>query len=64
MTTRPAGWGPVLSVRDAHDRDYRLIVLADLCADRDPEVHEVLTGKIFPGQAEVIGAAELPGLLH
>jgi nicotinamidase-related amidase len=57
--------GVVLStVRDAHDRDYRLIVLADLCADRDPEVHEVLTGKIFPGQAEVIGAAELPGLLH
>jgi len=57
--------GVVLStVRDAHDRDYRLIVLADLCADRDPEVHEVLIGKVFPGQAEVIGAAELHGLLH
>jgi nicotinamidase-related amidase len=57
--------GVVLStVRDAHDRDYRLIVLADLCADRDPEVHEVLTGKVFPGQAEVIGAAELHWLLH
>jgi nicotinamidase-related amidase len=56
--------GVVLStVRDAHDRDYRLIVLADLCADRDPEVHEVLTGKVFPGQAKVISAAELPGLL-
>jgi nicotinamidase-related amidase len=57
--------GVVLStVRDAHDRDYRLIVLADLCADRDAEVHEVLTGKVFPGQAEVINAGELPGLLH
>jgi nicotinamidase-related amidase len=57
--------GVVLStVRDAHDRDYRLIVLADLCADRDPEVHEVLIGKVFPGQAEVISAAELHGLLH
>jgi nicotinamidase-related amidase len=57
--------GVVLStVRDAHDRDYRLIVLADLCADRDPEVHDVLVGKVFPGQAEVIGAAELHGLLH
>jgi nicotinamidase-related amidase len=57
--------GVVLStVRDAHDRDYRLIVLADLCADRDPEVHEVLVGKVFPGQAEVIGAGELHGLLH
>ena len=56
--------GVVLStVRDAHDRDYRLIVLADLCADRDAEVHEVLTGKVFPGQAEVISAADLPGLL-
>ncbi|HEY4917806.1 MAG TPA: isochorismatase family cysteine hydrolase [Solirubrobacteraceae bacterium] len=57
--------GVVLStVRDAHDRDYRLIVLADLCADRDPEVHQVLIGKVFPGQAEVISAAELHGLLH
>jgi nicotinamidase-related amidase len=57
--------GVVLStVRDAHDRDYRLIVVADLCADRDPEVHELLTGKVFPGQAEVINAAELHGLLH
>jgi nicotinamidase-related amidase len=56
--------GVVLStVRDAHDRDYRLIVLADLCADRDPEVHDVLIGKVFPGQAEVIGAAELHALL-
>jgi nicotinamidase-related amidase len=56
--------GVVLStVRDAHDRDYRLIVLADLCADRDPEVHELLTGKVFPGQAEVISVAELHGLL-
>jgi nicotinamidase-related amidase len=56
--------GVVLStVRDAHDRDYRLIVLADLCADRDAEVHEVLTRKVFPGQAEVISAAELRGRL-
>jgi nicotinamidase-related amidase len=56
--------GVVLStVRDAHDRDYRLIVLADLCADRDAEVHAVLTGKVFAGQAEVISAEELHGLL-
>jgi nicotinamidase-related amidase len=56
--------GVVLStVRDAHDRDYRLIVLADLCADRDPEVHDILTRKVFPGQAEVIQAAELHGFL-
>jgi nicotinamidase-related amidase len=56
--------GVVLStVRDAHDRDYRLIVIADLCADRDPEVHEILTRKVFPSQAEVITAAELHRLL-
>lgn len=57
--------GVVLStVRDAHDKDYRLIVLADLCADRDPQVHEVLTGKVFPNQADVIDAADLHQLLH
>lgn len=57
--------GVVLSaVRDAHDRDYRLIVLADLCADLDPEVHQVLASKVFPGQAEVMSAAELHAVLH
>ena len=57
--------GVVLStVRDAHDRDYRVIVVADLCADRDTEVHELLIGKVFPGQADVINAAELHRLLH
>jgi nicotinamidase-related amidase len=35
--------GVVLStVRDASDRDYRVIVLADATADPDPEVHEFL----------------------
>lgn len=57
--------GVVLStVRDAFDRDYRLIVLADLCADSDAEVHAVLTKKIFPNQADVISAAELRDLLR
>jgi nicotinamidase-related amidase len=52
--------GVVLStVRDAADHDYRLVVLADGCADRDPLVHEVLTERIFPRQADVIGTAEL-----
>lgn len=46
--------GVVLStVREAADRDYELTVLADACADRDPEVHRVLVEKIFPRQAEV-----------
>ena len=46
--------GVVLStVTEAADRDYRLTVLSDGCADSDEEVHRVLTTKIFPRQAEV-----------
>jgi nicotinamidase-related amidase len=56
--------GVVLSaVRDGHDRDYRLIVLSDLTADRDQDAHEFLLQRLFPRQAEVIGSADLPGLL-
>ena len=51
--------GVVLStLRQAADLDYRLIVLADACLDADPEVHQVLTGKVFPRQAEVRTVAE------
>ncbi len=46
--------GVVLStVREAADRDYRITVLSDGCLDMDPEVHRVLTDKIFPRQADV-----------
>ncbi len=56
--------GVVLStVRDASDRDYRLFVLADATADRDPAVHECLMEKVFPRQAEVLTVAELEALL-
>ncbi len=52
--------GVVLStVRDAADRDYRIFVLSDGCADRDDEVHAVLTQKVFPRQAWVVTIAEL-----
>ena len=51
--------GVVLStVRQAADLDYRLTVLADACADRDPEVHRVLTEKVFPRQAVVTATDE------
>jgi nicotinamidase-related amidase len=47
--------GVVLStLREASDKDYRISVLSDACADRDSEVHNVLTGKVFPHQAEVL----------
>ena len=46
--------GVVLStLRQAADLDYGLTVLADGCLDADPEVHRVLTEKVFPRQAEV-----------
>jgi nicotinamidase-related amidase len=56
--------GVLLStVRDAADRDYRVLVLADVSADPDPEVHAFLTTRIFPRQARVITLAELDGVL-
>ena len=51
--------GVVLStLREAFDKDYTLIVLSDLCADADPEVHRVLLEKVFPRQAKVLTTAE------
>jgi nicotinamidase-related amidase len=52
--------GVVLSTtRYAADLDYRLVVVEDCCADQDPEVHNFLTQRIFPRQAEVVSANEL-----
>ena len=52
--------GVVLStVREAMDRDYRIVVLEDACADPDAEVHAFLHGRIFPGRASVISVADL-----
>lgn len=51
--------GVVLStLRQAADLDYRLTVLADGCVDPDPEVHRVLTEKVFPRQADVVTVDE------
>jgi nicotinamidase-related amidase len=51
--------GVVLStIRQAADLDYRLAVLADGCLDADPEVHRVLTEKVFPRQADVVRVAD------
>jgi nicotinamidase-related amidase len=52
--------GVVLSTtRYAADLDYRLMVVEDCCADQDPEVHNFLTQRIFPRQAEVVSAADV-----
>jgi nicotinamidase-related amidase len=56
--------GVVLStVRDASDRDYRVIVLADATADPQSDVHDFLIERIFPRQGEVITTEQLEGLL-
>ena len=51
--------GVVLStLRQAADLDFGLTVLSDGCLDADPEVHRVLTEKVFPRQAEVVTVGE------
>ncbi|WP_406311310.1 cysteine hydrolase [Streptosporangium sp. NBC_01639] len=51
--------GVVLStLRQAADLDFGLTVLADGCLDADPEVHRVLTEKVFPHQADVTTVAD------
>jgi nicotinamidase-related amidase len=46
------------TLHEASDKDYRLSVLSDGCANRDPEVHTVLLNKVFPRQAEVLTTAD------
>lgn len=59
VLTGVATSGVVLStVREAADKDYKLTVLSDACADGDEEVHRVLTTKVFPKQADVITVDE------
>ncbi|TGK00969.1 cysteine hydrolase [Leptospira semungkisensis] len=56
--------GVVLStLRYASDADYRNVVIKDLCSDRDPQVHQVLTEKVFPRQADVITSDDLIEIL-
>ena len=57
--------GVVLStLRQAADLDYQLTVLADGCLDADPDVHQVLLGKVFPRQAEVTTVVAWADRLH
>ena len=51
--------GCVLSgVRWAVDVNYSFIVLSDACSDGDPEVHRVLTEKVYPRQGRVMSTDE------
>jgi nicotinamidase-related amidase len=56
--------GVVLStVLEAADRDYRLIVVKDCCADLDADLHDALVDKLFPRQATVVSADYLIGAI-
>jgi nicotinamidase-related amidase len=60
IITGYATGGVVLSTaRFAADLDYRLLVVEDCCWDSDPEVHDFLTQRILPRQADVITSEEL-----
>jgi len=51
--------GVILStLREAIDKDYRITLLSDGCADGDEEVHHVLTTKVFPRNADVMTVEE------
>ncbi|MGA3236053.1 MAG: isochorismatase family cysteine hydrolase [Bryobacteraceae bacterium] len=51
--------GVVLStLLDACDADYRIVVIADCCADLDAELHGTLIGRLFPQRAEVMTASD------
>jgi nicotinamidase-related amidase len=56
--------GVVLStLRHAADMDYRAVVVADGCSDKDPEVQRVLMEKIFPFQARIATVEECLGAI-
>ncbi len=56
--------GVVLStLLQASDADYRLVVIADCCADRDLELHRTLLERFFPTRAEVITTEEFRNCL-
>ena len=56
--------GVVLStVRDGADRDYRVIVLSDGCADPEPDIHEFLITRVLPKQAQIITTGQLQQLI-
>lgn len=55
--------GVVLStLREAHDMDYKVTVVSDACADRDPTVHSVLVEKVFPFTSGTVTASEISSL--
>lgn len=49
--------GVVLStLLHASDADYKIVVIADCCADLDAELHAALVNRLFPHRADVLTA--------
>ncbi|WP_349256462.1 hypothetical protein [Streptomyces luomodiensis] len=44
-------------MREATGRDYRLLVLGDVCADPDPQLHRTLMDAVLPMQADIVDTA-------
>ncbi len=45
---------------DAADRDYRVRVVSDVCADPVPDVHEFFVSTVFPGRGvQVIASSDI-----
>ena len=56
--------GVVLStLREASDKDFKITVLADGCADRDDTVHQVLMERVFPRQSLIVTIEDWLALL-
>ncbi len=56
--------GCVLSaIRWSVDIGYKFIVVSDACSDADPEVHQVLTEKVYPRQGTVMTTQEFLGAI-
>ena len=57
--------GVVLSTtRYAADRDYRLYIVEDCCADSEPDVHDFLISRILNRQADIVSADEAVAALR
>jgi nicotinamidase-related amidase len=55
VLTGVATSGAILSTtREAADKDYKITIIDDCCADSDEEVHRVLTTKVFTRQADIV----------
>jgi nicotinamidase-related amidase len=55
--------GVVLStLTHAADRDYRIFIIGDCCADRDAELHRSLIERYFPNRGTVISSGDFAPL--